>query len=62
MKLQTNHYFANTYLKKMLYRTVLACLLVLVLFSTAAGSGSAPAQALTSSSLPGPHFPQARGK
>jgi hypothetical protein len=45
MKLQANHTFENFSVSKMLKRTALACLLVLVLFSTAAGSGPAPTQA-----------------
>ncbi len=45
MKTQANHYFANFFIRKMLYSTILTCLLVLVLFSAAAGSGQATAQA-----------------
>lgn len=39
MKLQANHNFAGYSIKKMLHLTFQACLLVLVLVSTAAGSG-----------------------
>ncbi len=45
MKTQANHYFANFFIRKMLYSTILTCLLVLVLFSAAAGSEQTPAQA-----------------
>ncbi len=45
MKLQTNHYFGNILSTQIIYRTILACLLVLVLFSAMAGSGLTPAQA-----------------
>src|SRR5574341_950455 len=43
--MQANDYSANFFIRKMLYRTVLACLLVVVVLSAAAGSGPAPAQA-----------------
>ena len=45
MKLQANNYLANFFVGKMLYRTVIACLLIPLLFSATAGSGPAPAQA-----------------
>jgi Tol biopolymer transport system component len=45
MKLQENHFSANSLIKKVLYRTIWVCLLVLVLFSTVAGGGPLPAKA-----------------
>src|SRR5512141_2246812 len=45
MNLHANHYRVGFSNKKMLFRTGLAGLLVLVLFSAAAGGGPAPAQA-----------------